>query len=640
MNWIRRFAVPIGSAAALLLWLLISGLPARAQTATYVYRNAPVAFTHLANNNGSLAVGINDPGLRALLREVGAVITWRPGERYVLITTSEPMVINFSVGDTRYDVGPLSAQAANAPYVGADNEVYLPLTELLSSLYIAAKQDGSTTVLQPQLASVDVQGSGSQAVLIARGGAPLHARVVDDAGDRVVYEFAGVGSTLARSRSVNAGGIRSLEVATSGTVRDPKTLVTVFLNPGSRHGAPRSSSGDFEVAFGSNGGAPPLIAGQRASSPAAEEPPAEATPGAPTQQPAQSATVTSVTVSPKSDGATVNVAVSGDATFQWHRLRDPDNRFWIDIKDAQLAGPAREEAQSDPLVSLRARQNDAQTVRIALSLAGSTAIAVSPSATGVSITVLRAAADDAVARSGEGSIGSIVAVNEPQALVTPVPPDMYGPSTPAPEGWKYVPRTSYVAANPKLIVIDPGHGGSDPGSARNGIKEADLALDMARRLKQILISRGWQVRMTRETDVDVYAPNDSARDELQARDNIANSAGARMFISIHANAFINSGPNGTTTYYSKPIDLGLARIIDRNLASTIGTKDDGVIKARYYVTLHASMPAVLIETAFISNPDDFERLASPDWRGRVAQAIAVSVDQYAQANPVSNSGGQ
>lgn len=647
MNWIRRFAVPIGSALALLVWFQLSPLPARADSATYIYRHQPIAFTHLSRGSASIMVGINDPGLRALLRDTGAVVTWHAGERYIMITTAEPVVINFSVGDTRYDVGPLSAQASAAPYVGANDEVYLPLAELLAALYLAPKQDGTATVLQPQLASLDVQGSGAQAILTARGGAPLHARVVEDSGDRVVYEFDGAGSTLAPTRSVNAGGIRGLEIATSGSASDPKTLVTVLLRPGARHDSPRSSNGDFEVAFGGGGGAPPMLAASHDAPPPAEPSPqdsalpqdADTPPGNPPAS--QTALVSAVTVTPNAGGTTVNVAVTGNATFEWHRLREPDNRFWIDIKGAQLQGPAREEAQSGPLASLRVRQNDAQTVRIALSFTGANSVAVSPSESGVSIVVRNHdAGGDDVARSGAGSIGSVVAVNEPQALVTPVPPDMYGQSTPAPSDWKYGARSSYVPTNPKLIVIDPGHGGSDRGAMRNGTAEADLALDMAKRLRQVLISRGWQVEMTRETDVDVYAPNDSARDELQARVNVANNAGARLFVSVHVNSFINSGPSGTTTYYSKPVDVALAQVVERNLAGNLGTKDDGIVKSHLYVTLHTIMPAVLVETAFLSNPSDYQRLTSSDWRAKVAQSIADGIDQYAQDNPVPSSGGQ
>ena len=231
----------------------------------------------------------------------------------------------------------------------------------------------------------------------------------------------------------------------------------------------------------------------------------------------------------------------------------------------------------------------------------------------------------------------MIASSEQATPVTPAPGDESGASWSGDAGnaWKFGPRSSYVPTNPRLIVIDPGHGGSDRGSSRHGVDEAALALDMSKRLRDILVARGWQVRLTHDTDVDVYQPNDSAHDELQARDDIANHAGARIFISIHANAYINSGPYGTTYYISKPNDLALAQAVERDLSSD-GTKDDGIVRSHLYVTLHALMPAVLIETAFISNPNDFALLTSAAWRQRAAQSIADGIDRYARAYPLPN----
>jgi N-acetylmuramoyl-L-alanine amidase len=222
-------------------------------------------------------------------------------------------------------------------------------------------------------------------------------------------------------------------------------------------------------------------------------------------------------------------------------------------------------------------------------------------------------------------------------LVTPAPLDQSetGPENPSDTTWKFGPRSNYTPTNPRLIVLDPGHGGSDRGTIHGGVAEADLTLDMAKRLRAILIARGWEVKLTHETDVDVYAPNDSAHDELQTRVDIANNRGARLFVSIHANAFINAGPYGTTVYISKPEDVALGRAIESHLASD-GTKDDGVIKAHYYVTFHTRMPAVLIETAFLSNPSDYALLTSSAWRQKVAQDIADGIGQYTREYPVSN----
>ncbi len=639
--------------------MLFATTVVRADTVSYAFERSTLTFTHLTRSAGGTAIGIDDPALRALLKSLGATLTWRSGDRSVLIATAAPDVISFGVGDAQYSVGALTAQAHFAPYLNG-SEVYLPFDDVLHALGVGA-QDG---VLERLLTSVDVQGYGIQAVLVAHGGGVLHPQVVTDGPDRVVYEFDGVGTTLAPQRAINAGGIRSVEITSSGTARDPKTLVTIDLAPGTRHDAPQSGSGEFEVAFGANGSAPPLVEPLRGSvavAPAVSSPapndmvtasPLSSAPPAGAAAAATAATVNTVSVQAGNDGAqSVAITVTGDATYEWHRLRAPDNRFWIDIKNAQLAGGPQDQAEADPLIALRVRQIDPQTVRIALSFSGDNAVAVSPSATGVSIDIGAATVADTAPRSGSGTIGAVVSANEPQTLVTPVPADEYGMNGTSADDqgeWKFGPR-GYVPTNPKLIVLDPGHGGTDRGSMHGELQEAVLTLDMAERVQAILIGRGWQVKMTRTTDHDVDATPRSTQEAvdvghdntdayaLQARDDIANQSGARLFVSIHCNAYINSGPNGATVYYSKPSDLTLAQIMDRDIAmSSLGVKDDGIVKSHLYVTLHANMPAVLIETAFLSNPSDYAKLNSSAWRQQMAEAIADGIDRYAQANPVAS----
>ncbi|MEO6834494.1 MAG: N-acetylmuramoyl-L-alanine amidase [Candidatus Tumulicola sp.] len=630
MSWISRFIAPIfktRTACAALLLAAWAGLPALAGASiTAVYGQHTIRFTHVSTSAGATALGINDPGFATLLRDTGASLTWQPGDRYVLITTSVPTVVSFAVGDRRYDVGSIGLQAGIAPYQQG-GEVYLPLNELLRSLDLALRQDGPIAVLQPQLAMLDVRSTGSRVDLVAHGGAPLRPRIVAQNANAVTYEFDGVGTALAGTRNVNAGGIRALQIVQTGTLRAPKTNVIVQLEPGAVYDAPRSNDErDVLISFA-------------ASAAAAQTPSSQAAGSGVSSAPAGSAAVTGVTVTPTADGYAVAIAVAGSAAFEWHRLRDPDNRFWVDVKGAQLQTPPIDQTEPDPVGALRVRQIDAATVRVALSLAGPKALAIVPSGTGLTVFV----GEEEVAsapRAGTGSVGSVVASGEQAATVTPAPSDQSGDSAGGDNGWKFgSSHSTYVPKNPRLIVIDPGHGGSDPGSARNGVKEATLALDMAKRLRGILIARGWQVQMTHDADVDVYAPNDSAHDELQARDDIANNAGARLLISIHVNAFINSGPYGTTCYISKPGDVALARSIQRQLASD-GTKDDGVIKSHLYVTLHALMPAVLVETAFLSNPNDFALLTSPSWRQKIAQSIADGIGQYDRQYPASNAPAQ
>jgi N-acetylmuramoyl-L-alanine amidase len=579
------------------------------------------------------------------LKAVGAVITWNPGERYVLITTSEPQVISFSVGDRRYDIGPVSSQTSVAPYFRGD-EVYLPLNEVLYGLDLAPKRDGADTVLQPQLAAIDVHGEGSQATLVAHGAGSLHARVLNSASDRVVYEFDGVGSTLAATRVLDAAGVRSLQIATEGTPRDPKTIVTVLLMPGTHYSAPRSNDGnDFEVAFGGGNSSVPLAS--VTTQPNVPEPVEAATPTpnyataiapTPTSSVAALSQVTGVFLEQSSDTSTVTIDVSGNTTYEWHRLRAPDNRFWIDIENAQMATPPQDQQEPNPVGSLRVHQENPTTVRVALSLAGQNSLSVVPSLTGLTISVGNDEVADAE-HEGHGNVGTMAVSSDAQPDVTPAPLS----TEPLPNGgddWKFGARSSYVPTNPRLIVIDPGHGGSDIGASHGGLNEATITLDMAKRLRDILVAQGWQVQLTRTTDVDVFAPNDTAHEELQARVDVANNAGARLFVSIHANSFINSGPNGITVYYAKPSDEPFARIMDRNLGGILGVKDDGIVKSHLYVTLHSFMPAILIETAFLSNPNDFALLSSSEWRQKVAQAIAAGIGRYTEAFPVSGSAPQ
>lgn len=432
--------------------------------------------------------------------------------------------------------------------------------------------------------------------------------------------------------------------------------------------------------------------------------------------------VTGVTVSQNGGNNVVDLRVQGNAQYEWHRLRDPDNRFWLDISGAQLTVPARDDTEPPPLGGIRLRQIDATTVRLAISLTSPKVLEVLSTGDGVRIIVHGEDAGDTIARNGTGTIGANVGVNStvpantlehtsrnvavsqtagptaaqieamehgkspnsiPVPALTPIPsemssnvvthtaenanatppPDtqnvatdtsqgptaaqiaaMTGEPSPSPNplltggattppGWKFAPHGAYVATNPRLIVIDPGHGGSDRGASRGGVQEAVLTLDMAKRLRGILTARGWDVMMTRTTDVDVYKPNDTAHEELQARVDVGNTAGARLFVSIHANSFFNSTPYGTTTYYAKESDVPLATDVQTQLANTLGTKDDGIIKSHLYVTLHSNMPAILVESAFLSNPGDLSKLTDPNWRQKLAQAIADGIATYAGAPP-------
>ena len=198
-----------------------------------------------------------------------------------------------------------------------------------------------------------------------------------------------------------------------------------------------------------------------------------------------------------------------------------------------------------------------------------------------------------------------------------------------------------------MIVIDPGHGGGDSGTAHNGLVEKTLTLDIAQRLKALLVGQGWTVRMTRETDIDPVSPDTLARmhadgkpnaDDrayLQTRCDVANNLGARMFISIHINSAPNDSARGSTVYWYKPHDAPLAQAMEKNLVALAGTQDDGTRHENFYVVRHTSMPAVLVETAFVTNLGDVALLRQSSFLQNVAQGIANGVKAYA-GSPASN----
>ncbi|WP_371374189.1 N-acetylmuramoyl-L-alanine amidase [Sporomusa aerivorans] len=180
-----------------------------------------------------------------------------------------------------------------------------------------------------------------------------------------------------------------------------------------------------------------------------------------------------------------------------------------------------------------------------------------------------------------------------------------------------------------IVCLDPGHGGSDPGACGNGLRECDVTLIVALKVRAYLQPVGYQVIMTRETDRDVYGANATAVQELGARCAIANSANADAFISIHCNAF-NEVANGTETlYFAGSVDGKLlAECIHNQLIGLGDLTDRGLKTNPLYVTKHTDAPACLTELVFISNPEDAAKLGEPQWQDQFARAIARDVTDY------------
>lgn len=183
----------------------------------------------------------------------------------------------------------------------------------------------------------------------------------------------------------------------------------------------------------------------------------------------------------------------------------------------------------------------------------------------------------------------------------------------------------------KIITIDPGHGGSDSGAVGpNGYTEKEGTFAISQKVASILNQLGAKVVMTRDSDVDVYGPNASARNELQARVDVGNNANSDIFVSIHCNAFVNPAANGTQTFYYGSSYQGqrLAQSIQEKMIEANGLRDRGISTCNFYVVKHSYMPAVLIETAFITNYDEEALLSDDEWQTTMAKAIAEGINEY------------
>lgn len=183
----------------------------------------------------------------------------------------------------------------------------------------------------------------------------------------------------------------------------------------------------------------------------------------------------------------------------------------------------------------------------------------------------------------------------------------------------------------KIITLDPGHGGSDPGAiGASGLKEKQITLEISMRVKELLEKEGAKVFMTRTTDKDVYAPNASDRAELQARVNVAEKHNSDLFLSLHINSSVNKSVGGFSSYYYPKTDndLKIAKAIQDKFAKNFGVDNLGVRQANFYVVKRCSMPATLLEMCFISNPKEEKLMKSKWFQKKTARLIVEGVKNY------------
>ena len=348
------------------------------------------------------------------------------------------------------------------------------------------------------------------------------------------------------------------------------------------------------------------------------------------------------------EGLRIELAISQPVPWRV-RLADNPPRLILDFREVDWSGIAAMPRASTRIGDLRAGTFRPGWSRLVIGLSAPLGIASAEMETGqgarVQVHLVPASPADFARQAGKA---------EPPEWALPQPADLPPPVT--------------RGSGPLIVVLDPGHGGIDPGAERDGHTEAGLMLTFARELKELLLRDGaFRVVMTREEDV--FVP-------LETRISIARAAGADVFLSLHADALAEGEAVGATIYtLSEEASDAAARTLaerhDRDdllsgidltnqddlvatvlmdmartetqprigrLADTLQQAISGaglkmhrrpIQQAGFSVLKSPDIPSVLVEIGFLSSASDLERLLDPEWRGRMAAALRDGLRRWA-----------
>jgi len=294
---------------------------------------------------------------------------------------------------------------------------------------------------------------------------------------------------------------------------------------------------------------------------------------------------------PTTDTANVQIQIAADKKIEYtsFRLHDPE-RYVIDFKNIDELKEFAGDATVSPLLrGIRTGKPIDQPVsaRLVLDLSGQDVNVKPELNSGMNMLLLTL-----------GRTQPAVANAEPHAVTVAGPVPVKGTT----------------------VVLDAGHGGSDPGAQRGSVQEKELTLSIAERVKKRLEAAGMRVVMTRSDDQFV---------SLEDRVKITNEISPRLFLSVHINSMESTTDiHGIETYYQTDQSRPLADAIHHELVSELEAPDRAVRKARFYVINHTPIPAVLAEVGFISNKEERDRLISSDYQSKVAEALSDGVILY------------
>lgn len=347
-----------------------------------------------------------------------------------------------------------------------------------------------------------------------------------------------------------------------------------------------------------------------------------------------------INYSQEADYTRIMIETNNPAVYHEKYLSHPD-RIYIDIENASLSGSIKpvQTIQNNKgiLKQVRTARHDKDTARVVLELT----------------------------RHADYNVS---AATSPDRLII----DIYNEKPVKKASKKETPITQKTAHDfvNEIIVIDPGHGGKDPGAkGKSGLQEKDVVLDVGHRVRRLIQEKlGANVVMTREDDV--FIP-------LGERTAIANKKGADLFVSIHVNSAPREGAKGVETYLlgratdkdamdlavrenstadksslddlqfiltdlvttvKKDESFRLAHYVQENIIETLepryNTLNLGVKQAPFFVLVHAKMPSILAEISFVSNPEEERLMYEGKYRQEIAESIFDGIKEYLEATPL------
>jgi len=538
--------------------------------------------------------------LPGIFQPFGSADVWLPDEQSILISNRTKTVIRLRINDPYALVGTEPRLLPIAPVL-IRGIPFIPAQAVFGLLGAWTKFDEDEQILRVSsvVNAVQVQRAPGVLRLIARATGPLQAstRTLSNP-DRMVIDLTNAVFRLPdQDTAINDAGVARVRIAQFQAKPAITRVVLDLLQPVDVRVADSATAFDLtiEVRPRAPGSLPPVPvpAATPAPGPSPAATPAGSMPSPPPDDPGtgtspspapgatpavagESLKVMQVRVE-QSSGVT-RVIVEATATLQYvvRELIDPD-RLVVDLLDTVFI-PVKQEipVNSAAVENVRAAQFQAD-----------------PDIARVVLTLKRKVAYTIATEAGGSTL--VIAVND-------------------------APLRGHA------VVLDPGHGGKDPGAiGPTGLVEKTVTLDVALRVRRILVEDGIRVIMTRETDVFV---------DLADRPRLGRERGGTVFVSIHANANTQSAVNGSETYYLSAQGLALAQMIQDELGRALGLPSRGIKTANFLVLRENTLPAVLVEIAFISHPQEEARLRDEAFRDRIAAAVARGITRFLAIYPV------